>query len=402
MITFYIIAAMLIAFTVLVIIFPLIRKDNGETSEGNTNTNLSVIKKYKSEIESDYNLGIVTRTQFENSISELEHRYLDELKDTAKGTESEASNGLIPVIAVVLVVPIVVSGLYFVLGNREAIGVDRHMADSVSSITQEEFTTMTQKLSRHLEANPEDITGWVMLGRAHFILGQFGEAVKAWRKPLDKDPSNVELKVNMAEALVMINSGEVTPEASFLIKDALRLDPLHKKSLAMAGGERFSNGDYSGAIVLWRRLLTIVGPNGEFSESIKQSIKEAKVRQGEPENDVVVTGVVRVSPKITARLPDSAIVFVVLRSFSGSRVPLVVEKLGIRDLPHRFVLDQSRVMVPHINLSDYKKFVVSSFISTTGRIEDKINKVISEPVIVEDWNVAVELLLKDIGEDEFE
>ena len=295
MILFYIFAGTVLIFVVLAIVSPLIRKIDAERviRESNDKNNLSVIKKYRNEIDSDYKMGVISKSQFEKSISELEQRYINEMGDDEVGVYSQASNSLRTVIVLVFVLPIFASGLYLMLGNRGAIETERQIADSVSSITLDEFKTMTQKLSMHLKENPGDMTGWVMLGRAHFVLGQFREAVDAWRNPLKSDPGNIELKINMAEALVLLNDGGITAESSRLVQEILNVDPMHRKALAMAGGERFAAGDYIGSIAIWEKLLLIVGNDVGFAESIRKNIKEAKTRHEGKEKGLFVSGMVR-------------------------------------------------------------------------------------------------------------
>lgn len=74
---------------------------------------------------------------------------------------------------------------------------------------------MVQRLADRMQANPDDIDGWLRLGRAYRVLGENSKAIDAFKqakvglkKILDKTPlsvptrSDLEIKLRDIEALI--------------------------------------------------------------------------------------------------------------------------------------------------------------------------------------------------------
>ena len=66
-----------------------------------------------------------------------------------------------------------------------------------------DVSTMIERLAARLEAAPDDIKGWRMLGWSYFNTGLYGEAAAAYAKAVALDPSSAELKRSYEEAQAM-------------------------------------------------------------------------------------------------------------------------------------------------------------------------------------------------------
>lgn len=60
--------------------------------------------------------------------------------------------------------------------------------------------TMIDRLAARLEANPEDLDGWVMLGRSYFHMARYEQAAAAFGRALQLDPGSGDLKQSYEEA----------------------------------------------------------------------------------------------------------------------------------------------------------------------------------------------------------
>ncbi|MGL4396956.1 MAG: tetratricopeptide repeat protein [Hyphomicrobium sp.] len=88
-------------------------------------------------------------------------------------------------------------------GKGEAIAAlqSRADADSVDgSAPLPDVETMTARLAQRLEAEPDNVDGWRMLGWAYFNTGRFSESEKAYREAVTRDPNNADLKLALEEA----------------------------------------------------------------------------------------------------------------------------------------------------------------------------------------------------------
>ncbi|MGA0055419.1 MAG: tetratricopeptide repeat protein, partial [Steroidobacteraceae bacterium] len=127
---------------------------------------------------------------------------------------------------VALVVAVAVA-VVSVLLYREWSNWDRTQAAEAA-----EQSAMLGSLARRLERNPEDVEGWLMLGRSQLAIGQYPLAQRAFRRA-DRleDGRNPEALLGMAEAMVLQADGEVDDRSGRLFEMALELAPRSEKAL---------------------------------------------------------------------------------------------------------------------------------------------------------------------------
>lgn len=60
---------------------------------------------------------------------------------------------------------------------------------------------MVMRLRAKLEANPDNLQGWLMLGRSYTTLGRYADAVNAYQQALELEPNNPEIQdlLNLAK-----------------------------------------------------------------------------------------------------------------------------------------------------------------------------------------------------------
>jgi len=63
---------------------------------------------------------------------------------------------------------------------------------------------MVMRLRAKLEANPDNLQGWLMLGRSYSNLGRYADAVYAYQKALSLKPSDVEIMALLEKAKSMM------------------------------------------------------------------------------------------------------------------------------------------------------------------------------------------------------
>ena len=358
-------------------------------------TNLSVLRKQRVELDYDLQNGIITEKEYESAISDLAYRYLDEKNDSKPPKSSVASHKYIAV-SLFILCPTVALGLYLIFGNVDGLRVEKSPADSISSITHQEFVEMTANLSKHLENNSGDLKGWIMLGRAYAILNDYKNASESWREALGLAPDNLELRVSLAEALVLLKQGGFSEEANQLVRQVLEVDPLHQKGLALAGGIEYSRKNYLGAAEIWQKLLILVKDDLEYSRSIEESIRDAENKAKRSSINLLLRGTVRLADELLNKLPSSYSVFIVVRQDSGSLMPLIVDKIKVRDLPYSFELDNTNIMQGRIRSeSAGNLYQITSFVSKTDRVDDKIGTVIGNTLKTKLQQSGIELILSE-------
>jgi len=96
-----------------------------------------------------------------------------------------------------------------------------------SSVMDTPLDTLTERLAQKLEAKPNDIPGWTLLGRSYANLGQYEKSVQAFEKAMTLAPNDVNLRVTYGETLVASAEGKVTQEAHKVFMGAHKIDPEH-------------------------------------------------------------------------------------------------------------------------------------------------------------------------------
>lgn len=150
-------------------------------------------------------------------------------------------------------------------------------AHAGASSDPEQAQALVQALSDRLNANPDDVRGWAMLGRMQLMLGRPAESVKAYRRALALQPDDPSLLADTAEALaVQGGRASLGGEPTQLLERALKLDPELPKALALAGASAFDRKDFALAVRHWERLLALSPPEAEYLEPLRQGIAEAR------------------------------------------------------------------------------------------------------------------------------
>ena len=182
-----------------------------------------------------------------------------------------------------LAVPLLAVSLYLWLGNTKALlpqTAAEHPAMSSAGSPESghpDFSSVLENLIARLRDQPDDIEGWLMLGRTYAMMQRFNEAKEAYEKVLALSPDNPEVLTDYADIVAMTHDGSLIGEPYELVKKALRLDARNPKALALAGTAEFEQKKYKEAAASWEKLLALIPPSeAELTQSVKASIDEAK------------------------------------------------------------------------------------------------------------------------------
>jgi cytochrome c-type biogenesis protein CcmH len=77
-----------------------------------------------------------------------------------------------------------------------------------------DVNTMIERLAARLEAAPEDVKGWQLLGWSYFQMQRYDEAAAAFATALELEPSSAELKRSYEEAKAKASGSAVLGTAS--------------------------------------------------------------------------------------------------------------------------------------------------------------------------------------------
>jgi cytochrome c-type biogenesis protein CcmH len=277
-------------------------------------------------------------------------------------------------------VPLCTLAVYLAVGNPRALAPEARQDLARHGVSAEQFEALVTRLAARLKENPEDAEGWAMLGRSYAVLGRFSESAEAYAQAAARTPRDAQLLTDWADALAMAQGRNLGGEPERILARALAIDPLNVKALMLAGTAAFNKKDYRGAVRHWERILGAVPSDSEVADRVRASVAEARALGSLPQaaaskkdaavastkNAGRVTGVVRISPDLAAKVEPGDTVFIFARAEQGSRMPLAILRKQARDLPIEFTLDDSMAMSPAAKLSDHPRVVIGARVSKTA------------------------------------
>ena len=159
--------------------------------------------------------------------------------------------------------------------TREQVEAARNMS---AEDRQAMIRNMVDGLAEKLKDNPDDVAGWLRLGRARGVLGDRAAAKEAYAKAAALRPNDVEVLVFYADAIVAAAEPSPPPRAELepLVNRILARDPDEPRGLWLSGALAVSAGDTETARKRWSRLLQFVDPNGVQYVQLKKQIEALK------------------------------------------------------------------------------------------------------------------------------
>jgi cytochrome c-type biogenesis protein CcmH len=237
--------------------------------------NLAIFRDQLTELEREKSEGSLAESDFEQARRELQRRLLEEVEPDA-GVTTSGTHGPSRKLAVAILVlmPVLAVLGYGMLGNPNALDPTRTAAPQ--QMTPEQINDMVAKLAARMEADPDNMQGWLMLARSYKTMGRYAEAVEAYgkaEKVINDDP---ELLASYAETIAMANGNGLKGKPGQLVERALKIDPQHPHSLFLAGAAAMEAGDNKKGIAYWEALLPQVEPGSEIDQMLRSGIDKMK------------------------------------------------------------------------------------------------------------------------------
>jgi cytochrome c-type biogenesis protein CcmH len=136
---------------------------------------------------------------------------------------------------------------------------------------------MVDRLAARLEGAPDDVEGWIRLGRAYGVLGEIAKARDAFARAAARQPDNLELLAELAETTIAAEGGEIVPEAAVVLyRRILAGDPTSGEALWYLGAAAAEANDRDAAVELWGRLLVQLPQGSSEHAAIEARLNELK------------------------------------------------------------------------------------------------------------------------------
>ena len=250
--------------------------------------------------------------------------------------------------------------------------------------------SMVSSLARRLEKNPNDLDGWLMLGRSYSVLEQYPLAVRAYERADQlANGKNVEALVGMAEGLALQDENQLSGRAGQLIEKALALDPNSGRAVFYGAVAAMRRNELPLARERFNKLLSF-NPKGDVRQIIERQIADIDARLGGAPAASAAPGgsgggpaatgeqaggpagaapsvrvKVTLSAKLSSSVPSSAPLFVLVRDPRQAGPPLAVKRLT-SSFPQTVELTTSDSMLPNHTFAAGQLVEVVARVSRSG------------------------------------
>ena len=287
--TLWLVLAAMTALALAAVLVPLARRR--PRARARRDYDLQIFRDQLRELASDVDRGVVNVAEAAAARTEIERRML------AAGREADHGEKLAPVdadrarlvtraaiVVLGLGVPALAVALYLALGSPELPGqpfASRAGAPATMAGSEaEDLSLMIENLSARLEAEPGNLSGWMLLGRSHLVTGRYPEAVTAFRRAQALAGDDAVIAAELGEALVLAAGGTVTPEARALFEQALGTLPDDPAARFYDGLFEAQRGEPEVALEIWLALAAETPEDTPWYGQLKRLIEEAAEEAG--------------------------------------------------------------------------------------------------------------------------
>jgi cytochrome c-type biogenesis protein CcmH len=279
---------------------------------------------------------------------------------------------------------------------------------------------VTASLEARLARDPNDREGWRMLGRTYLVGGNAAKAAESYERANALAPQkDMDLQLDLAEALVLTDDPAAQPRAKAIIDEALAADADNQKALWYRGVIAVRAGDNGTAKKSWTRLLE-GNPPPEIRDVITAQLKELGVEvaagadAGGPAMAVAgdgmgagpVSGVatkgrtirisVKVDPALAGSVKPGALVFVAAREPGIPGPPIAATRISTDDLPAIVVLSDADTMIAGRDLSSVNDVEILARVAYGGTAVTVSGDLIGRAVQKKGGNENLDVIINQV------
>ena len=296
-------------------------------------------------------------------------------KSDEEGESIDVSERGIATAVVSVLVPAVAIAMYALLSNWDWETSEQQVAES------EQLGSLLAQLEERLKQNPQDLDGWLLLGRAHAGTGRYPQAVDAYQHAYDLSKGeNLDAIIGLGEAMFLSDQNTLAGRAGQLFEAALAKAPNNAKALWYGSVAALQAGDLRLGRDRLQGLLA-QNPPPELQTILQRQIDDLNDQLGEageggaaastPVGESSASGTrtidlaVSVSPEIKAKIAADVPLFVLARDPAGGP-PLAVQKHTAAALPLSITLSERDAMMATRTIASVPKVQVVARLSRSG------------------------------------
>jgi cytochrome c-type biogenesis protein CcmH len=404
MLLFWSIATLLVALTLGMLLWPLLRGHHVAIAPDDDTAAIAVYRDQKRALDAECAAGAITPSERDATLAELARRVSEDVAATVRAPSPASAEGTaapapkrawVLALALMLLVPAAAFTLYQRLGNPVAAVAATAADGAAHEMSERQIAAMVESLAQRLKQRPDDADGWVLLAHSYQALERFAEAADAYAHADALMPNNASLLADYADTLAMAQGRRLEGAPAALIQRALAIDPKHKKALALAATVALETRDLDTSIAYWRRLAAELPAGSDEARQVADVIAEVDAAKREGKGSSIapskrgaanappalapsaprggtgtagsaIAGRVDLNAALASKVALNDTVFIFARAAEGQRIPLAVLRIPAKELPRDFSLDDSMSMAPGVKLSAAPSVIVEARISKSG------------------------------------
>ena len=280
-------------------------------------------------------------------------------------------------IAIAVIVPALAATLYLTLSKW-------NWNEAGAAIAREQqMDELLDQLKAKLAENPNDVNGWLLLGRSYSTVGKTALALDAFQNAYDKSGGeNVEAMLGLGEALAMTDEASLTGRAGRLFEAAFEKAPDNPKALYYSGVAALQAGDVRKARDRLQLLLA-QGPPEQIRSALERQVQDLNQQLNEAGQGAAAASAgsegaaaptqrsirvaVTVAPGVREQLKSAPLpLFILARDPSAPGPPLAVQRHSSADLPITVTLSERDAMMPARTIASVPRVQVVARLSRSG------------------------------------
>lgn len=240
-----------------------------------------------------------------------------------------------------------------------------------------DVAAMVGGLAQRLSENPDDVTGWSMLGRSYIAMGRYPDARDAYREAWTRTPvPGTELKLALAEAEALSDPDALRGEAGRLFEEVLAAEPGNDKALWYGGLAALQSGQHDLVRQRWTALLAIGVPEAMAAVMREQlaALGPGTVTEPDPgattaqaaDEFALQLKISLANDIASVGLDPRAALFIFARAPEGGP-PLAVIRESAAAIPGDFALSDANAMLPGRSLAEFESLTLVARVSVSGQ-----------------------------------
>jgi cytochrome c-type biogenesis protein CcmH len=375
-----------------VLMWILLRQRPVVTNASQAKANAKVYRDQIADLDREHESGHISDSEWQQSRDELSLRLLEDTSAQDDPVAKQEKPALWTAVLVAVALPLAAMGMYMWVGEPDALNPMAVQSSEKGDPAQ--LLQMAESLAQKLNDKPDNLQGWVMLGRTYRTLEKFDASVQAYDRAL-KLSADDDLKLERVEVLAMKSQGNFEGEPWNVIRDILQRDPQNYGALLMAGSASYSHEKYADALKYWQQARKPLSADNPDVSGLDDAIASVQQKLGMPaqvakgpsaqknaapsaaaapsantssvaSNGLTVSGQVSILEALKGKVKPSDVVFIYATPANGERMPLAIFKTTVAQLPLAFTLDDSTAMTPERKLSGAGDVLVKVRVSKSG------------------------------------